>query len=93
MRGTFERSLLEFKRVIKQHELRTGSPLNRVVLCGGSSTFNGFVEYAQYVLDRDVMLANPFSKVAYPAFMTDKLAEIGPVFTVAIGAALRPYEL
>lgn len=93
MRGTFERSLLEFKRVIKQHELRTGVPLNRVVLSGGSSTFNGFLEYAKYVLDREVVLANPFSKVAYPAFMTDKLAEIGPVFTVAIGAALRPYEM
>lgn len=92
MRNNFNRPLVEFKRVLKQHELRTGAPIARVVLTGGSATFNGFIEYAKYVLDRDVMLANPFSKVAYPAFMEDTLTEIGPLFTVALGAALRPFE-
>ena len=92
MRSTFNRPLMEFKRVLKQHELRTGTPIARVVLTGGSSSFNGFVEYAKYVLDRDVMLANPFSKVAYPAFMEDTLTEIGPLFSVALGAALRAFE-
>jgi Tfp pilus assembly PilM family ATPase len=39
-----------------------------------------------------VILANPFSKVAYPAFMEDIMDEIGPSFTVALGAALRSFE-
>lgn len=43
-------------------------------------------------LGREILLANPFSKVAYPAFMEDNMKNIGPSFTVALGAALRVFE-
>ena len=41
------------------------------------------------MLSREVALADPFAKVAYPAFMEDILKQVGPSFTVAIGVALR----
>jgi hypothetical protein len=48
--------------------------------------------YLKDVLGREVQRANPFSKVAYPAFMEDVMKEIGPSFAAALGAALRVFE-
>jgi type IV pilus assembly protein PilM len=92
MAGIFDRPFQEFKRVISQHENRMGKPIGRIVLTGGSSLFYDFVSYASYMLDTEVALVNPFTKVAYPAFMEDTLTQIGPVFATALGAALRSFE-
>ncbi len=88
---TFERGLQEFRRVLQQYEAKTGVTVGRVVLTGGAAAFPEMVQIVSYHLDRPVTRANAFNKVAYPAFMEDTLAEIAPSFTVAIGAALRPY--
>jgi type IV pilus assembly protein PilM len=92
MSNAFDRPFQEFKRVIMQHEARTGKPITRVVLTGGSALFYDFASYASYMLDRETELTNPFSKVAYPAFMEDQLKSIGPIFATAVGAALRTFE-
>lgn len=89
---TFERPFQEFKRVLEQHEARVGSPVGRIVITGGSASFGDMQTYASYMLDRKVERAQPFSKVAYPAFMEDVLLDIAPTFTVALGAALRGFE-
>ena len=89
---TFDRPLQEFKRVVGQYEQRVGKQVSRVVFTGGSTLFYDFTSYASYMFDREVELANPFTKVGYPAFMEDKLREIGPVFATALGAALRAFE-
>jgi type IV pilus assembly protein PilM len=93
MTSNFDRAFQEFKRVISQHELKTGVPVSRIVLTGGSAAFYDFAAYVSYAFDREVELANPFKKVAYPAFMEDTLKELGPTFATALGAALRPFEL
>jgi type IV pilus assembly protein PilM len=90
---TIERPLQEFKRVLGQYELRSGAQVSRVVLTGGSASFIEMQAYVNYMFDRSVEKANPFTKVAYPAFMEDTLADIAPTFSVALGAALRPFEV
>jgi len=60
-------------------------------LTGGGAAFLDMPKIASYLLDRSVELVNPFNKVAYPAFLEDTLIEIGPTFSVALGAALRPF--
>jgi len=92
METTFERSFQEFKRVIAQHELRSGTQIARIVLTGGSACFPDFASSLRYVFDREIEMTNPFTKIAYPAFMEDTLKQIAPTFTVALGAALRPFE-
>ncbi len=91
MQGTYERALQEFRRVLLQYEARAGAPVGRVVLTGGVAAFPDMPSIVSYHLDRPVTRANAFNKVAYPAFMEDTLTEIAPTFTVALGAALRPY--
>lgn len=89
---TFDRAFQEFKRVINQYEVRRGVPITRIVFTGGTVSFHDFSTYCAYQFDREIEITNPFTKVAYPAFMEDTLASIAPVFAVALGAALRPYE-
>jgi len=90
---TFERPLQEFKRVLHQFEIHAGEPVARVVITGGAASFVEMKAYAGYMLDRDIEIVNPFEKVAYPAFMEDILLEIAPIFTIAMGGALRTFEV
>jgi len=84
--------LQEFQRVISQYELRIGAPIARVSLTGGVFLFSESVAIVRHVLGKEVTIANPFTKIAYPAFLEDTLVSIAPVFTVALGAALRQFE-
>jgi type IV pilus assembly protein PilM len=83
----------ECKRVLREHEVRTGEAVGRIVLTGGGANYAGIIPYASYLLDREVVTANPFKKIMFPAFLEDTLIEIAPGFTVALGAALRQFEV
>lgn len=88
LRTELDRILSESRRVISSHE-HTRAPVGSVVITGGGALLKGLSEYAAEQLEKDVELADPFSKVAYPAFLSDTLKEAGPSFAVAIGIALR----
>jgi type IV pilus assembly protein PilM len=92
MASTFERALQEFKRVIMHHEAKAGTQLTKVLITGGGASFADMPKLASYHLDRAVECVNPFNKVAYPAFLEDTLIDIAPTFSVALGAALRPFS-
>jgi type IV pilus assembly protein PilM len=85
MDGVFQ----EFKRLLDQYEARDGAPIARLALAGGVAAFPPVLPYARDALSRDLVIGNPFDKLAYPAFMEDTLASIAPSFGVAVGAALR----
>lgn len=61
-------------------------------MSGGAALFPGTDALLKESLRKDIEVANPFTKVAYPAFMEDTMKNIGPSFTVALGAALRNFE-
>lgn len=84
--------LSEFTRTISQYEARLGSPLGRVVISGGVVAGPYCLDYIKDRLGKPVERADPFAKVAYPAFMEDTLKMIGPSFGVALGAALKKFQ-
>jgi type IV pilus assembly protein PilM len=90
--SSYERAFREFNQVLREYEEKNGMQLRTVYLSGGGAMFPGAEALAQNLLSRDVVRANPFSKVAYPAFMQDTIKEIGPSFSVALGAAIRSFE-
>ncbi len=90
--SSYDRAFREFRQVLKEYEVKTGIEFTEVHLSGGGALFPGIDSYLATSLERDVVSAHPFSKVAYPAFMEDTMKEIGPSFTVALGAALRMFE-
>lgn len=92
MTTTLDGPLQEFKRVISQYESRKGTSVGRVAFAGGVTNSPYFIPYVQDLFGRDLEISNPFSKVAYPAFMEDTLKAIGPTFGVSLGAALRQFQ-
>jgi type IV pilus assembly protein PilM len=88
----YDRVLKEFHQVIDDYEKRSGSAVPVIQLIGGGSLFPGFDAYISSQLGRPTVLAAPFNKVAYPAFMEDTMNGIGSSFAVAFGAALRFFE-
>lgn len=90
--SSYERAFREFGQVLREYEEKNAVTLPTIYLSGGGAMFAGTETMLQDVLSRQVIRANPFSKVAYPAFMQDTIKEIGPSFTVALGAALRTFD-
>ena len=90
--SSIERSIQEFKRIIDEYEARQGEQIGRIVLTGGAASFPGAAAYIGDLLAREVTHAEPFDRVAYPAFMEDTLTSIGVSFATALGAALRTFE-
>ncbi|MCA9358264.1 type IV pilus assembly protein PilM [Candidatus Kaiserbacteria bacterium] len=90
--SSYDRAFREFNQVLREYEQRTGVKISTVYLSGGGALFPGIDAHLKDALSREVILSNPFARVAYPAFMEDTMKEIGPSFTVAVGAALRSFE-
>ncbi len=90
--SSYDRAFREFNQVLREYEQKTGVTFTTVYLSGGGALFPGIDAHLKEALGREVVLANPFAKVAYPAFMEDTMREIGPSFTVALGAAMRAFE-
>ncbi len=90
--SVYERPLLEFRQVIKEYEEMYGITIDAVYIAGSGALFPTMKQYIADTLQTEVQLLNPFSKVAYPAFMEDMIPDLGPTFHVALGAALRVFE-
>lgn len=69
-----------------------GTAVSKVLLSGGGALLPGMGAYAETQLERPVTLVEPFTKVTYPPFLEETLVELGPTFSVALGAALRQLE-
>lgn len=90
--GVYDRAFREFGQVLREYEQKNNLTFDVVHLAGGGAIFPGTDVLLKDALKKEVALANPFKKVAYPAFMQDTMKEIGPSFTVALGAAIRAFE-
>jgi type IV pilus assembly protein PilM len=90
--SSYERAFREFAQVLREYEAKSGVSLSTVYVSGGGAMFPGIENVVQDILGRPVVKAHPFAKVSYPAFLQDTIKEIGPTFSVALGAALRAFE-
>ena len=92
MTSVLDGALAEFGRIIGQYEARSGEQVGRIVVSGGVSASPYALQYIKDRFARPLELADPFAKLAYPAFMEDTLKEIGPSFGAALGAALQKFQ-
>lgn len=87
--SVLERIFSEMQRVVARYESDSGMVVETVVLSGGGALLGGSSDVAAEFFKKTIRLADPFTKIAYPAFLTDTLKEAGPSFAVALGIALR----
>lgn len=86
-----ESLLSEGERFILDWKRKGGRSLSKVVIAGGGSLLRGADDVMVRKFGVEVEVANPFSKVLYPAFLEPSLKEIGAVFGNAVGLALRGF--
>ncbi len=79
----------EISRVLLNYQKKTERNVSKVFLTGGGVLLKGLKEKAESSFNVPVVMADPFSKVEYPAFLETVLKQAGPSFAVAIGLALR----
>ncbi len=87
--SNLERIFAEINKVILTHQKRHSRNIERLVITGGGAVIKGMSDFANSNLDVSVEIADPFSKVEYPAFLEGLLKQVGPEFAVALGVALR----
>lgn len=66
--------------------------VGRVILTGGGALLKNISEIGVKIFGVEIALADPFSKVEYPAFLRSVLKEAGPTFSTALGLALRSLQ-
>ena len=79
----------EANRVLSSYQKKYNKNVGKIVMTGGGVGYNGLLELAKKNLETEVELADPFSKIEFPAFLENELKVIGSEFAVAIGVALR----
>jgi type IV pilus assembly protein PilM len=89
---TVDYILSETSRLLMNYYKKTGKKVERIVLTGGGAMLKGLMEKAQNTFEIQVEIADPFSKVEYPAFLSEVLKTAGPEFSVAIGLAIRKLQ-
>ena len=81
--------VFETKKTISSYETAKSTKVQKVILVGGLANMPQFIEYFKNKLGMDVSLGNPFARLVYPKEIGALTAELGPVFSIAIGLAMR----
>ena len=84
--GLTERTLKSFR------EKHPGQDVDKIIILGGSAQIPGLLNYFENRINNKIELANPFQGLEYPEGLEKDLQELGPMFSVAVGAARRDLE-
>jgi len=90
LRSIADNLIAEIRRSIEIYQNQNLTKFSRLICTGGSILLPGFLDYLKKNLEIEVILGNAWSEVDYPPELEEKLSEINPLFSVAIGLALWP---
>jgi len=83
----------EAKRIMRMfQEKEDVSRMDGIIISGGTAKMVGILEYFERELGKGVIIGNPWKKVKYEANLEAVIKDIGPSFSVAVGAALKGVE-
>ncbi len=82
----------EVKKIFSSFFQAEGKEVKKIILAGGSALMPGIVDYFAKNLSKPAEIASPFVNIYYPPILEDTLKEMGPSYTIAVGAALRGLE-
>ncbi len=86
------RIFTEVKQVMNHYESENEQKIQKMILIGGVTGYPHITDFVSGIIDCKVEISTSFEKVKYPAFIEDVVNDIGPVFTTALGAAMRYFE-
>jgi len=84
--------LNEAKYVISAFSSKENREIEKVILTGGSASLFGLPDHFANILEKNVVVGDPWFRVAYPVELKPILEQIGPRMSVAIGLAMREFD-
>jgi Tfp pilus assembly PilM family ATPase len=82
----------EIKYAINLFQNKNRKATEKIVLSGGSALLPNIQGYLSKILEKKVIIGDPWARLSYPADLKPLLNEIGPRMAVAIGLAMRELE-
>ena len=82
----------EIKYTLNLFETKNNKKVEKIIFSGGSAMLIDFAGYLSKVINKKVIIGDPWSRISYPAELKPTLDEIGPRMSIAIGLALREIE-
>ena len=80
----------EIKDILDNFSRQEKKNIEKIVIAGGVASAPGLKEYFKESFgEKEIEIGNPFSDMFYPPVLEESLAEMGPSFAIAAGAALR----
>jgi type IV pilus assembly protein PilM len=83
----------ETRKITKEFYQSEGKEVEKIILAGGSSKIPGLKNYFATELKIDTTIANPFVNIFYPPVLEETIKKMGPSYAIAVGMALRGFEL
>lgn len=84
--------LSEIKKIFQNFYQYEGKGVEKVILAGGTALLPGLKEYFAEELKKEIEICNPFGGMVYPPILEETLREMGPIFAIAVGLALKGLE-
>jgi len=84
--------LAEINKITSEFVQSEGNEIEKIYLTGGTANLPGLKEYFAEVIGKKIEIPNCFSDFIYPPILGDKLKEISPSYSVAVGVALGGLE-
>jgi type IV pilus assembly protein PilM len=82
----------EVKYLINLFQNKNEEKIEKIILSGGSALLPNFTTYLSEKLNLNVIIGDPWARISCQPELKPILAEIGPGFAAAIGAAMREIE-
>lgn len=79
----------EIKYAMNLFQSKNKKKTEKIVLSGGSALLPNITNYLSKVLDVNVIIGDPWSRISYHKDLGPLLNEIGPYMSVAVGLAMR----
>lgn len=90
--SAFEKSLesivKEVELTLKEYKQTSGKEISKIIISGGAALSPVIEQFKKHFMC-EVEPANPFAKLHYPTALIPDLQKIAPVYSVAVGMALR----
>ncbi|MCX6790576.1 MAG: type IV pilus assembly protein PilM [Candidatus Gribaldobacteria bacterium] len=82
----------EIEKICQGFQQDQNNKIEDVIISGGTATLLGLKDYLARELKRNVFIADPFESVQAPLILQNRLKQIGPSFSVAVGVSLMGAE-
>ena len=82
----------EIKYAMNLFQGKNEMQIEKIILSGGSALLINFSAYLSKIIDKKVIIGDPWARVSCPVDLKPSLDEIGPSMSVAVGLAIREIE-